>query len=602
MGAIETEKGLSEHAGERPAPPRRPTLRRDASIEIALGSVAVIGTTVTAVALGDVYWHQVFLLVNIYVIAAVGLNLLRGDAGQISFGQGAIFGVGAYATAMAAGLHGVPVPLAMLIGVAAALVVGLLLALPALRVQGYYLGFVTVAAAVVFPDLLRAWDEHTQAITGISVLVPGVGDEILWRLDWLTIVVLVVTVAALLMHGLIRSSRFGRKMRVAAESPEAALTLGISPALMRVSAFAIAAIVTGIAGVLYVPLFGFVSPGAFPLFLSILLYFAVVVGGHGTLIGPIAGIYLLYIVPNVLLAELAEYRLIIYGGIAFAAMLFLPDGLVGSVKEWIQRRFAPKGGRPVTLDPFADELGSVPAQPAGERPEPVLAIRRASKRFGAVRALDDASLEVLPGEIHGLVGPNGSGKTTLLNALSGLIDLDDGSVLVGGADVTGVGPRRRARLGIGRTFQTPRVLEDMSVWENVDVVDDSGIDGDSASIAAVREDWDRMLASNLPHAQRRLLEIARVLATRPRIVLLDEPAAGLSPEERDEFGRMLRSLTAAGDTAVVLVEHDLNLVWQVADPITVMDEGRVIASGTPDEVRRSEAVDALFAGGPRADR
>lgn len=591
-----------ERVGERPAPPRRPLLRRDARIEIALGAVVVVGTTLTALALGDVYWHQIFLLVNIYVIAAIGLNVLRGDAGQISFGQGAVFGAGAYATAMAAGLHGVPVPLAMLIGVASALAVGLLLALPALRVQGYYLGFVTVAAAVVFPDLLRAWDEHTQAITGISVPVSGVGDEIVWRLDWLTIVVLAATVSALVLHGLIRSSRFGRKMRVAAESPEAALTLGISPALMRLSAFAIAAVVTGVAGVLYVPLFGFVSPGAFPLFLSILLYFAVVVGGHGTLIGPIAGIYLLYIVPNVLLAELAEYRLIIYGGIAFAAMLFLPDGLVGSVKEWIQRRLAPTADRLVTLDPFGEGPPSASAQ-ATDKPnkEPVLSIRGARKRFGAVRALDDASLEVLPGEIHGLVGPNGSGKTTLLNAISGLTELDGGHVLVGKVDVTNLSPRRRAKLGIGRTFQTPRILEDMSVWENVDVADESKTDGDDARLASVRESWDRVLASNLPHAQRRLLEIARVLATRPKIVLLDEPAAGLSPEERDEFGRTLKALTATGPTAVVLVEHDLNLVWQVADPITVMDEGRVIASGSPDEIGRSDAVDTLFAGGPHAE-
>lgn len=591
-----------EHVGERPAPPRRPLLRRDARIEIALGAVIVVGTTLTALALGDVYWHQIFLLVNIYVIAAIGLNVLRGDAGQISFGQGAVFGAGAYATAMAAGLYGVPVPLAMLIGVASALAVGLLLALPALRVQGYYLGFVTVAAAVVFPDLLRAWDEHTQAITGISVPVSGVGDEIIWRLDWLTIVVLAATVSALVLHGLIRSSRFGRKMRVAAESPEAALTLGISPALMRLSAFAIAAVVTGVAGVLYVPLFGFVSPGAFPLFLSILLYFAVVVGGHGTLIGPIAGIYLLYIVPNVLLAELAEYRLIIYGGIAFAAMLFLPDGLVGSVKEWIQRRLAPTADRLVTLDPFGEGPPSASAQATDKRKkEPVLSIRGARKRFGAVRALDDASLEVLPGEIHGLVGPNGSGKTTLLNAISGLTELDGGRVLVGKVDVTNLSPRRRAKLGIGRTFQTPRILEDMSVWENVDVADESETDGDDVRLAAVRESWDRVLASNLPHAQRRLLEIARVLATRPKIVLLDEPAAGLSPEERDEFGRTLKALTATGPTAVVLVEHDLNLVWQVADPITVMDEGRVIASGSPDEIGRSDAVDTLFAGGPRAE-
>jgi branched-chain amino acid transport system permease protein len=417
-----------------------------------------------------------------------------------------------------------------------------------------------------------------------------VGEATFWEFDWITLVIIFVTLAALATHALIRSSRFGRQMRVAAQSPEAAQTLRISPGIMRLAAFGIAAVMTGIAGALYAPLFGFVSPGAFPLHLSILLYFAVVVGGQGTLVGPIAGLYLLYLVPNVLLTGLVEYRLIIYGGIAFLAMMFFPDGLIGTVRDWLLRRGARERDRVVTLEPL------VAGEP-GDEPGAALAARDAQKRFGEVVALDGATLEVRPSEVHGLVGPNGSGKTTLLNALSGLVTLDAGEITLDGDDVTRRSPRARAGLGMGRSFQTPRVFEDMTVWENVDVTESP-----DDLLERYRADWDKVSSATLPHAQRRVLEIARVIATRPRVLLLDEPAAGLSPSERAEFGAALRRLAADGGATIVLVEHDLDLVWQVADTITVMDQGRVIASGDPATVRNSSAVETLFWGEAHAHR
>ena len=406
-------------------------LRRDTRVELVVGIAVVAATSILPLATGSFYWGQVFLLANVYLIAAISLNILRGEAGQISFGQGAIFGASAYATGMAAGLYDVHIVPAMAIGVAAALAFGVLLALPALRVQGYYLAFVTVAAAVVFPDILRAYDDVTQAVTGISVFVPGAGTTVVWGMDWVAIAILVAAIGALVAHALIRSSRFGRRMRVAAASPEAALSLGINPGYMRVAAFAISSFGTGIAGALYVALFGFISPGAFPLALSILIYFAVVVGGESTIIGPIAGIYLLYVLPNNVLTEFVEYRLLIYGAIALGIMLFFPAGLIGSIRELINRILDRPAGAIISVEELVEE--AAPAAAAKEAVgEVVLQLRSASKSFGAVQALDDMTLDVRAGEIHALVGPNGSGKTTLLNAMSGFVQLDAGDVEIGG--------------------------------------------------------------------------------------------------------------------------------------------------------------------------
>ena len=201
-------------------------------------------------------------------------------------------------------------------------------------------------------------------------------------------------------------------------------------------------------------------------------------------------------------------------------------------------------------------------------------------------------------------GPNGSGKTTLLNAMSGFVQLDSGEVEIGGTRVTRWSPRRRARRGLGRTFQTPRVFDDMTVWENVDVTgaaEGGPVSLSETALQLARPRWERTRAGTLAHGQRRLLELVRVLRSRPRILLLDEPAAGLSPRARDEFAGTIRLLANEGTVAVILVEHDLRLVWDVADRITVMADGRPVTAGTPSELD-SEELEAIFMlGGRRAD-
>ena len=572
--------------------------------QLTLG-IAVIAASVALPALaGNLYWTHTFHLVNLFIVVAVLQNMLLADAGQVSFGQGAVFGAAAYTVGIASTLHGASLPVAALFGLIAALALGSLFALPALRVQGYYLGFVTLSVAMVFPELLVAFNDYTNGVNGISRAVPSLHVPIVAGLTPLSLLVIGLTAATLVAHAALRRTRLGRRMQVAAVSPEAASTLGFSPGHVRSAAFVIAAFGTGLAGILYVPVVGFLSPSAFHVELSIFFFFSVIVGGRGRLLGPIVGVWILYLVPNVLLVDLVNYRLIGYGLVALAIMLLFPDGLVGTIEKALRRARRAAGNADVGARWVVDVTAAHRAARAANGPAPALrsmiTVKGASKAYGHVLALNDVSLSVQRGTIHGLVGPNGSGKTTLLNVMSGLARVDRGQISILGTDTTRQPSYRTARLGVGRTFQTPRVFDDLTIHDNLRIgADFKAARGTSALLEAldrVQPRWRGERPDLLPHAQRRLLEVLRVIAMDCDVLLLDEPAAGLSPDERRDFATLLRALRDTLGKTVVLVEHDLDLVWRVADRITVLDAGVNVAEGAPDAIVNDPQVRLLFTG------
>jgi branched-chain amino acid transport system permease protein len=389
-------------------------------------------------------------------------------------------------------------------------------------------------------------------------------------------------------------------MRVAAISPEAARTLGIRPGVMRFIAFIIAGIGTGIAGILYLPAVSFVSPQGFNVEMSFIFFFAVVVGGRGQMLGPIIGIWIVFILPNIALASLVEYRLLIYGILTLGTVMLFPDGIVGSIERWrMKRGVTGRGEQAFRIDTFLEGLkGEGDREPT---PEIALELRGATKRFGAVVAVDNVDLTVRKGEILGLIGANGSGKTSLLNVLSGLSRLNSGTFRIGGKDATRLSPDQIANLGMGRTFQTPRIFQQFSLWENLRIGMDARQGASSPEIAgladALREEFGDDSAELLSHGQRRLVEVTRAMLKEAEVILFDEPAAGLSQSERENFARLVRFLSRRMGKTIVLVEHDLDLVWGVADTITVMDQGRVVASGDPQSMATNPAVQHMFVGG-----
>jgi branched-chain amino acid transport system permease protein len=576
-------------------PLRRPLLVD--GTQTFIGIVLVVTSIVAPGLYGSQYWAHNFLIVSLFVGVAVLQNMLLSDAGQVSFGQGAVFGLAAYMVGIVSELWGHGYAIGALAGIGAAVLLGLLLALPALRVQGYYLGFVTLSAAVVFPQMLVALNDITNGINGITVAVPALTAENSLGLNWMSLLVGMAAASALIFHTAFRSTRTGRRMRVAASSPEAAMTLGINAGGLRFLAFSLAAFGTGIAGVLYVPILGFVSPYAFRVDLSIFFFFSVVVGGSGQLLGPVIGAWILFLVPNALLAGWSDYRLLGYGIVALVIMLAFPDGVVGSLAEQLRRRRMRTQVPPVELDRIRRQTEGMRA--ASRSGGPAIKVRGARKTFGRLAALGGVDLTVVAGQVHGLVGPNGSGKTTLLNAISGLAPLDGGTIHINGNDTTRSAAHRLAGRGVGRTFQTPRIFDGMSIWENLMIGADAAPGHISWLLSAVADNqaaWSASRPDVLPHAQRRVLEIMRVVATDADILLLDEPAAGLSPEERRDFADMVRLLRDRFGKTILLVEHDLDLVWRVADRISVLDAGLIVAEGPPDAIHDDPRVRALFTG------
>lgn len=570
--------------------------------QLWIATALLLVTGLVPATLGNSYWEHSFQLMNIYIAVSVLQNFLFVDAGQKSFGQGVLLGLGAYGLAVASGIYELPIIVGLGIGILAAAAGGLVFALPALRVQGFHLGFVTLSAAVVFPQLLLQMDWLTRGLNGISMPMPALNEPLLLGISSLSWMCTLAPILALAFHYGMRRSRLGRKMRTAAESPEAARSLGIRPGVMSSLAFLVAAVGTGICGLLFVPAVSFVTPQSFLMDVSFVFFFAVVVGGRGQLLGPVVGIWAIFSLPNILLVDMAQYKPLIYGFMTLIVVILFPDGIVGTIEEVRRKKRQSGGGESgFHLKDLTDWLSRLPDYQGKADAEPILTVKNGTKRFGSVVAVDHVDFDLRPGEIHGLVGANGSGKTSLLNILNGFSRMNEGSYHFAGRDVSGAAAPTIAALGLGRTFQTPRIFPSFSVWNNVRVGLDARRTPMPRGLTDILHKMEAEHANGMPtllsHGQRRILEVVRVMLKDSRVVLFDEPAAGLSSEERAGFSTFVRLLSRKLGTAVVLVEHDLDLVWSIADRITVLETGQVIAQGAPDALARDPAVQHLFVGG-----
>jgi branched-chain amino acid transport system permease protein len=563
-------------------------------------SIAVLALfSVAAVFLLDSYSLLVFTLCALAAVVGVGLNVLIGLSGQISFGHIAFYAIGAYISALMT-LAGLPLWLAVPTAGVVAGAVGALLAIPALRVTGPYLAMITIAFSFVVHHSLIEWRDVTGGSNGLmGIPLPELADmdpSIL-----LALIAAGLMIAALAFYQRLHHSGWGKAMRAVKSSEIAARSLGFNPVLSKTLAFALSALLTGLAGALLSPLLMFINPESFPFSQSILFVLAVIVGGSGTLFGPVLGALLIVLVPE-LLSDFAEYRLLIFSVLLLVVLWIAPNGLLGALaRRWI---------KPTALTPpsqinqkrIADYLSHRTGAEG-------LHIRDLGIRFGGVQAAQGVSLHAPGGSITSIIGPNGAGKTTVLNMISGFYTPDSGQIELD-QPLAGLPAWRTARAGIARTYQTTQLFGEMSVLDNVLVAMQKGRLGFifSRSNAAQRELALDLLAlvgyrgavnipaEDLPHVDRRLVEIARALATAPSVLLLDEPAAGLSRRDTDALAIVLRQLAGFGLT-VILVEHDMALVMAVSERLLVLDAGKPITVGTPAEVQQNERVIAAYLGG-----
>lgn len=561
---------------------------------------------------------RVVMLFLIYALVALGLNLLVGLVSLVSLGQAGLYALGAYTVAILATKTGAGFFPAMLGAIAMTALAGVALSYPTVRIRGVYLAVVTIAFGLIVQNVAIDWRALTGGTLGISN-VPRVnlGTGPLSTQD-LYFLIAVMTFIGFVLHHNLMHSKVGRAMRAVAQSETAARALGIDPTRQRVLAFVLSSVYAGVAGGLYAYLNRYVNPDTFSFSDSIRFLLMVILGGAGTSFGPLIGAGILTWIPNVLQA-FGKWQLFAYGALLALVIFFLPKGIVGSLHElWVRLRHGRsqalrQAGVWPAMTTTTDAMLRVEPSVRG----PVLQTSMLTIRFGGLSAVSRVSVDIERASVHAIIGPNGAGKTTMLNALSGFYAPTEGSVTLLQKDIGGCSSDKIARSGLTRTFQNTELFSAMTVEENILVgcharsqcgflstllrlpsfFKEESLHRRRANalleyvgLSAYRDE----VAGNLAFGHQRRLEIARALAMSPEILLLDEPAAGLTHAEIDELIALIRDLKRLGMT-IVLVEHHVDMIMAVSDHVTVLDYGEVIASGAPGIVRNDpKVIEAYF--------
>ena len=565
--------------------------------------IAIMVLTAAALlmaATSEGYTPFVLALVALTATVGIGLNILVGLTGQISLGHVGFYAIGAYTVAILT-LNGVSFWIALPLAGAVAGIVGFVLALPALRVTGPYLAMLTIAFAFIVQHGTIEWRALTGGANGLmGIAPPSLGPLTFSEREMAMLAVALAGLSLYVFHRLAHSG-WGMAMVAVRDAEVAASAIGINPVIVKTAAFALSAVFTGLAGGIFAPLLMFVAPDSFPFSQSILFLFAVIVGGAGWTLGPIIGALISVVLPEVL-ASLAEYRLLFFGVSLLVILWVAPEGVLGTLARLRRRKDETAAAAPAF---------DVAAFLAPEGPARVLHVRDIGITFGGIKAASAVSFSAPPGKVTSVIGPNGAGKTTVLNLIGGFYRPDTGSIRLGHAELAGASAWRVARAGIARTYQTTKLFTTLSVIDNVLIALRRGRLG--SMVASAASDDDRLAAQallafvgyhgalstpagGLPHVDRRLVEIARALAMRPHVLLLDEPAAGLMRADKDALSRLIRRIADLG-IAVILVEHDMLLVMGISDAIVVLDAGLPIAAGAPAEVRRDTKVLKAYLGG-----
>ncbi|HEY7967056.1 MAG TPA: ATP-binding cassette domain-containing protein [Solirubrobacteraceae bacterium] len=602
--------------------PEVPKPKRLASIALPLALACAVALIVL-----PFDFRQALVNSEIGVVMALSLVVITGFVGQISVVQLSLAGVTGLAMSRLAIDHGVPFPWAPLLGIAAAVVLGLVTAISALRVRGVSLVIVTLAGAVAisnffFNNTAIGAGSSGSPVPNLSFLGLNLSPNSSFRgLDgnipspvfgW---VALGITLLMCLMVGYVRRGGIGMRMLAVRSNERASAAAAVSPRNVKLIAFGISSFIAGVAGALYAYSAGSVSPNSFDAVTSLSLIAFAYAGGIALISGAVfAGL----ISAQALLPYALEkwfgvngnYALLFGGVVLILTLLQNPEGVMGTLYKRTHKKapvVAPK------------ELAAPPAPRTARQPRParaggqaVLATAGLSVDFGGVHALRDVSFEVGEGELVGLIGPNGAGKTTFVDAVTGFVRCS-GGVLLDGHDISSLAAHQRARLGLARTWQSGELFDDLLVEENLMVAQERSAAWRIAfRTRADQQAIDETLAlfdlgwaakanpADLSQGYRKLVGVARALAARPRLLMLDEPAAGLDTRESEVLGARLRAVADAGQSTL-LIDHDMSLVLSICDRVLVLEFGELIAEGAPEAVQRDPRVIAAYLGGAEVE-
>jgi ABC-type branched-subunit amino acid transport system ATPase component/ABC-type branched-subunit amino acid transport system permease subunit len=590
------------------------------------------------------YVLTMLCLIGIYAIALKGLDFVTGYTGELSVGHAALFGLGAY-TAGWLNVHaGLNFVLAIPASIAVSAFAAWLISFPLLRVSGPFLVLTTFAFGRIVYIFLSQTTAVTGGQSGLQLDPQSLGGHAFDATDYYLCILGALALTTALVHKIVHS-KLGRAFEALRDSPIATDCIGIGAAVHKQKAFVLSGAFGGLAGVLYVFSQGIIFPDSFGFEMSLMLLMAALFGGKKSSSGPLLGAAFVVVFPDILgnhsafrvvavttlallalnaalrlrrgargwselgalalplafagalvsmaflLDDLNEYRLAIYGGIILMVVSYLGNGILGLLPGFIPgHKTAP-----------ADAGSGITRVAADAGRAALLDVQAVSMRFGGFTALSEVSLTVAPGMVLGLIGPNGAGKSTMQNLLTALYRPSAGKIVFDGHDLAHIGTTAIAKLGIARTFQNLQTFGDLSVLDNVlaGMHNTMTARAPGRAMALLRtvglEPQAHMLAKDLSYGQQRYLEIARALATNPKLLLLDEPAAGLRGDDLKALKLIIATVKQHG-IAVILIEHHIDVIMELSDQVAVLNFGQLIACGAPQQIQNDPAVQDAYLG------
>jgi ABC-type branched-subunit amino acid transport system ATPase component/ABC-type branched-subunit amino acid transport system permease subunit len=558
------------------------------------------------------FYLQVVSVAVCSAILTISLNICMGYGGLLSLMHTGMQMVGGYAIAILAVKQGWNGWLALVAAAVVGAIFAILVILISLRATYLYFGMITLAVNLIAMEAVRHGGELTGGYNGLfGVFAPGIPSGMMSAEGFYRVMITILILAYIVQRNLIFSG-FGRNTMALRESSETATALGISPNMHRVKVFGVSGALAGLAGGLLSIQIGYAVADIGDLNNGLIFFVGLFLGGVGTLAGPVLGVALVAVI-DFMIRGTGQYRTLVLGSILLLTMIVLPRGIVGTYRA---SRYGSPRSREV-LPGEADNYHLDIAVKNVTKGEILLEAKDVVKHFGGVHAVDGISVQFKAGEVHGIIGPNGSGKSTLISALTRYHELTSGSVVLLGAEADKK-PFKVARNGVTRVFQIPHLFERVSVLDNVltgmyrrdkyNIFDaifrtPRYLKANSRSVAEAKAllslagmlGMEELAAGSISHGQKRLLEVIRAVATEPKILILDEPATGLTQEEMHSLTSLIRTL-AAGGMCVVLIEHNVAFLMDLADIVTVIQSGKVIAEGTPQEVQKNERVLEAYLG------
>jgi ABC-type branched-subunit amino acid transport system ATPase component/ABC-type branched-subunit amino acid transport system permease subunit len=561
------------------------------------------------------YYQLVMTLVVLWGTMGLAWNMLSGYSGLISFGHAAFFGLGGYTMTLLFVKFGISpwlgIPLGIVVGVVAGMVIGIV----TFRLRGHYFALSMLAYPLAMLYVFE-WLGYQELTLPMMRDAPARYAQFSNPRVFM-VIALALMVACMLISLHVERSRFGISLNAIKQNEPAAEAAGINALAWKMRAMVLSAAMAAAAGGLYVAVQLVITPQSmFGMLISAQALVVSLFGGVGVFWGPVIGSAILVPLAEGLQAELGHVlpgiQGVVYGAAIIVIILCAPEGIYWRIRDRLVVRRVEKSVPRVreAAAPSATAEAALPLRQRGSLNQPLLVLEGVCRAFGGLKAVDEVSLSVVEGEIHGVIGPNGAGKTTLFNLINGFLKPDAGSIAFAGSRLVGLKPHAACRLGVGRTFQVVRAFPRLTVLENVVVGAYVGTVRDAEAerkayaaleLVGMADAQAYAVARGLTNKQLRLMELARALASRPRLLLLDETLAGLGHDELADLLDIIRRVNGTG-VSVVIIEHTMHAMVKLADRFSVLDHGRLIAAGPPAEVLKNPAVIEAYLGRKWMDR